>query len=194
MNESVTPKKSVAGDITRLLAGFKKGNALAEEKLASLVYAYLRRIASTVLRGERSTHSLQPTALVHEAFLHMMAGKRPSIKNRAHFFAIAAHAMRQILVDHARKKKAVKRGAGETAVELDDELNYSDEKSGQLIALDDALNELAAMNPRQASVVELRFFGGMTTQETAAALQIGVTTVNDDWQLAKAWLRRELES
>ena len=95
---------------------------------------------------------------------------------------------------HAQKKKAVKRGAGETAVELDDELNYSDEKSGQLIALDDALNELAAMNPRQASVVELRFFGGMTTQETAAALQIGVTTVNDDWQLAKAWLRRELES
>ena len=194
MNESVTPKKSVAGDITRLLSGFKQGDAVAEEKLASLVYAYLRRIASTVLRGERSTHSLQPTALVHEAFMHMMAGKRPSIENRVHFFSIAAQAMHQILVDHARRKNALKRGSGEQCVELDDELNYSDEKSAQLIALDDALTQLASVNPRQALIVKLRFFGGMTTQETAAALGLGVTTIAADWRLAKAWLRRELES
>jgi RNA polymerase sigma factor (TIGR02999 family) len=187
------------GDITRLLADFARGDSDATEKLATLVYGQLRQLAAAQLRHERPGHSLQPTLLVHEAFLSLMDGKRPSIRNRSYFFALAARCMRRFLVDHARKKKAAKRGGGlETVVlneelVLDEKLAYSSDQSHQLLALDKALRRLEKLDERQARIVEMRFFAGMTTQETAKVVGIGVTTVKKEWDLAKAWLRRELE-
>lgn len=182
-----------SGDITSLLAAFERGDAEATEKLANLVYSHLRQVAAAYLRNERPGHSLQPTLLVNDAFLKLMQGKRPSARNRAHFFALAARCMRQILVNHARKTKSAKRGGGPEAIALGRSLEYSTETSGALLGLDDALTGLEALDPRKARIVEMRYFGGMTTQETARALKIGVTTVKKDWRLAIAWLRRELE-
>ena len=193
MGESVEPVSDSPGDITQLLGDFASGDSAAAEKLASLVYGELRRIARLYFRRERAAHTLQPTALVNEAFLRLLAGKRPSIANRAHFFAIAAKSMRRVLIDHARQKNSARRGCGEAPLALEEELIYSDEKSDQLIALDDALTTLEKFDPRQAYIVELKFFCGMTYEEMATALSISEMTVRRDWGLAKAWLRIEME-
>jgi RNA polymerase sigma factor (TIGR02999 family) len=182
------------GDITLLLADFERGDSDATEKLAVLVYGHLRKQAAAYLARERPGHSLQPTLLVNEAFLRLMDGRRPSICNRSHFFALAARSMRQILVEHARKKRSAKRGGGSVVIELNEKFDYSDEKSAELLALDDALARLEVFDARQARIVEMRYFGGMTTRETATALGVGVTTIKKEWSLAIAWLRRELES
>ena len=182
------------GDITRLLADFERGDSDATEKLAMLVYGHLRAKAATLLRRERPGHSLQPTLLVNDTLLHLMAGKRPSIRNRAHFFALAARSMRQILVDHARRKKSAKRGRDAIVIRIDEKFEYSEEQSGEMLALDDALERLEALDPRQAHIVEMRFFGGMTIKEIAKVLGLGVTTLKEEWNHAKAWLQRELES
>lgn len=197
VERSAMPKP---GDITRLLPDFERGDSDATEKLASLVYGQLRKLAAAQLRHERPGHSLQPTLLVNEALLRLMGGKRPSIHNRAHFFTLAARCMRQFLVGHARKRKAVKRGGGAETLTLSEQLvsdngfAYSSEQSRQLLVLDKALKSLEKLDPRQAQIVEMRFFGGMTNKEIAKALGIGLTTVKSEWSLAVAWLRRELEA
>jgi RNA polymerase sigma-70 factor, ECF subfamily len=193
MGKSAAPDMDAPGDITRLLSDVARGDLEATDKLATLVYAHLREMAGQIFRRERPGHTLQPTALVHETFLCLMGDKQPSWKNRAHFFGIAAHAMRHILVEHARKTNAKKRGAGQQKLELKDSLDYSEEKSSQLEALDEALARLEVLEARQAKIVELRFFGGLSIKETCEVLGIKPTTVKDDWRLAKAWLRRELE-
>jgi len=193
MGKSAAPDMDAPGDITRLFSDVARGDPEATDKLATLVYAHLREMAGQIFRRERPGHTLQPTALVHETFLRLMRDKKPSWKNRAHFFGIAAHAMRQILVEHARKTNAKKRGAGQQKLELNDSLEYSEEKSSQLEALDEALGRLENLHVRQAKIVELRYFGGLSIEETSQALRISVTTVKEDWRLARAWLRRELE-
>ncbi len=194
MGKSAPPAMSASGDITRLLLALEKDHANAAAQLAPLVYAELREMAGRVFRRERPGHTLQPTALVHDAFLRLIEGKPFSLKNRAHFFAVAAHAMRQILVSHARATNAKKRGGGERKLALDEALVYSPERSAQLEALDDALDQLEKLNKRYAQIVEMRFFGGMSNEETARSLGVSISTVKNDWDFAKAWLKRELES
>jgi RNA polymerase sigma-70 factor (ECF subfamily) len=181
------------GDITRLLAGFERGDRQATERLANLVYAHLRRLAAAKLQNERTGHSFQPTMLVNDAILKL-AGKRFSIKNRAHFFALAARCMRQILVDHARQRNAVKRGGGAEMIVWDENLEYSDEKPNQLLLLDGALTRLAIFDEQKARVVEMKYFGGMTNEEIARTLGVGITKVKEQYSFAIAWLRREFES
>jgi len=178
------------GEVTRLLVAMREGQREAEPRLLSLVYDELRRLATGYLRRERRNHTLQATALVHEAYLRM-AGQKASWQNRAHFFGIAAQVMRRILVDHARAHRAEKRGSGQAMVSLDEALLVSADSS-QLIDLDEALTRLAEIDPRQARVVELRFFVGMSIEEAAEVLGCGVRTVNRDWRMAQAWLRRAL--
>lgn len=176
------------GEVTRLLAAVRAGEDRALDRLLSLVYEELRRIAEVQLRRERRGHTLQPTALVHEAYLKL-AGGDLAVENRAHFLAIAARAMRQALVDHARRRRRAKRGGGMkrttlTAGSWSEELDLD-----ELLALDDALSEL---EPRQRRVVECRFFGGMEEQEIAAVLDVSARTVRRDWVKARAWLYRAL--
>ena len=170
MEKSMPHDESVTGEITQLLAGFEKNDAAATEQLTTLVYGHLRKMAASLLKKERPDISLQPTTLVNEAFDRLLFGKRPSPKDRIHFFSIAALVMRRVLVDHARSRNAGKRGGELQIIALDEAIAYSDEKSDQLIALDDALKTLEKMSKRQARIVELRFFAGMTAQETAAAM------------------------
>ena len=194
MEKSMPNDESVTGEITQLLAGFEKNDAAATEQLTTLVYGHLRKMAASLLKKERPDISLQPTTLVNEAFDRLLSGKRPSPKDRIHFFSIAALVMRRVLVDHARSRNAGKRGGELQIIALDEAIEYSNEKSDQLIALDDALKTLEKMSKRQARIVELRFFAGMTAQETAAAMGISADTVHSDWSLAKAWLLHELQS
>jgi len=182
------------GEITRLLSGLQQGKTDAENQLAPLIYAELRRIARHHFRHERLNHTLQPTALVHEAYLRLMGSRLPTLKNRAHFYRIASKAMRRILVEHARSRNAAKRGGRQEHVELDEAIDLSSQRVPAFIALDEALTRLEQFDPRQAQIVELRFFGGMSVQETAKALGVGITTVKDEWRLAKAWLRYEMEN
>jgi RNA polymerase sigma factor (TIGR02999 family) len=178
-------------DVTRLLLAWSDGEQSSGAALMDAVYGELRRVARGYLLRERREHSLPATALVHEAYVKLVDQRRVRWQSRAHFFAIASHIMRRLLVDHARAHGASKRGAGLT-VSLNDVDRPADGKSADLIALDAALEKLARVDPRQARLVELRFFGGLTVDEAAAVLDIAAITVKRDWALARTWLYREL--
>jgi RNA polymerase sigma factor (TIGR02999 family) len=182
------------GDVTVLLAEMRSGSSDALERLIPLVYQELKRLAAYFLHNERQGHTLQPTALVHEAYLKL-AGQTGGWQNRAHFMAVAAQAMRRILVDYARQRVAAKRGGGEAPVELGtSEISGGFEQLEETLAVDEALARLAALDAQQARVVEMRYFGGMTVEETAEALAIAPRTVKREWAMAKAWLRVEISS
>ena len=180
------------GDVTELLIEIRSGNREAEAKLIPLVYSQLRRLAGYYLRGERPNHTLQPTALVHEAYLRLTRFHDVDWQSRSHFFATAASVMRRILVDHARAQLARKREAFNNAISLDETLILSPARSSQLVALDDALNRLSKLDLRRSKIVELRFFGGLSEEETALLLGISARTVKRDWRIAKAWLYNEI--
>jgi len=184
-----TPTSS---EITRLLVAWSDGDEQALERLAPLVQAELRRLAKSHLRKESPSHTLQTTALINEAYLRMIEWKDLKMENRAHFFGLAAQLMRRALVDYARQRHARKRDAGALRVTLDESLNIAYERDIDLIALDDALAGLAKIYPRKSRIVELRFFGGLSVEEVAAALKISPRTVMREWSLAQAWLYREL--
>ena len=179
------------GDVTRLLRRARQGEEDATAQLISAVYGELRQMAARAMRNERGGHTLQPTALVNEAFLRMAQGAGVDWRDRAHFFGVAAHVMREVLVDYARKRGAAKRGGG-VRVTLDDSLAISEDKLGEIVAVDELLSRLEAMDPRQARIVELRFFAGLNVEETAEALGISTPTVKREWASAKAWLQREM--
>jgi RNA polymerase sigma factor (TIGR02999 family) len=182
-------------EITQLLEAYAGGSRDALDELFPLVYDELRQIARGRLRGERSDHTLGATALVHEAYLKLVNLDRMNWQNRAHFFAISAQAMRNILVDYAIRRKAQKRGGGQVPVSLDDapgDALMSEQGIEEMLVLNDALERLAALDPRQAKVVECRFFGGLSIEETAHVLDVSPATVSRDWSMARAWLNREL--
>jgi RNA polymerase sigma factor (TIGR02999 family) len=179
------------GSVTALLFAWRGGDDGALEQLVPLVHEELHRIARRCMKGERAGHSLQATALVNEAYLRLMGAQQVDWQNRVHFLAVSARLMRRILVDFARSKKYQKRGGGAHAVTLDEGLIVV-EPGRDLVALDEALDSLAKLDERKAKVVEMRFFGGLTVEETAAALSVSPDTVMRDWRLAKAWLLREL--
>jgi len=181
-------------DVTALLRQWQGGNAGAMERLLPLVYDELRRVARARLRGEAAGHTLQPTALVHEAYLRLIGPSQPTPKNRAHFFAMAARLMREILVDHARRKKARKRGGGDTAITFSESTPAPGIEVVDLLALDRALDELTVLEPRLCQVVELKFFAGLNIADTAEALKMSSATVERDWAVAKAWLYQRLAS
>jgi len=181
-------------DVTALLGELTKGNPEAGPKLIPLVYGELRRMAAGYMRRERTGHTLQATALVHEAYLKLLGQHSVDWQNRAHFFGIAAQVMRRILIDHARSHVRDKRGGGREAVPLDEALVFCPERSADFLALDSALERLAEVDPRQARIVELRFFGGLTVEETAEVVGISPKTVKRDWSVAKAWLHGELKA
>ena len=178
--------------ITQLLQKWSDGDKKALDELMPLVYSELRRMANKYLRSERSDHTLQPTALVNELYLRLTAQDRFTYKDRARFFGMAAKLMRSILVDHARKRKAVKRGGEPYMLSLSKADRISRKPDLDLVLLDDALNRLAVLNPQYSETVELRFFGGLTIQETAEVLSVSHATVERDWSFARAWLRREM--
>jgi len=182
---------SSAGEVTRLLLAWKQGDKDALESLIPLVYGNLRRMAARYLRQERPGHTLQPTAIVNEAYLRLVGHEGQAWRNRAHFFAAAARSMRRILVDHARSRNAKKRG-GPVARYLLDTAVLVEPRAVDLIAVDDALEKLAALDPEQGRVVELRFFAGLTEDETAEALGVSPATIHRKWLSAKAYLHREL--
>ncbi|MGI9176222.1 MAG: sigma-70 family RNA polymerase sigma factor [Rhodothermales bacterium] len=179
-------------DVTRVLVDASAGDPAAANRLWSMVYDELRLMARRRLRGERAGHTLSTTALVHEAYLRLFDPAAVDWKNRAHFFGVAARAMRHILVDHARQRKALKRGGGQRDVTLDENAAQEDEQIEDIIALDTALNQLEKYNERWARVVECRYFGGLTSEETAKVLGIASKTVERDWKKARAWLFRAL--
>lgn len=181
-----------APEITGLLRAWARGNRPALDELTPLVYAELRRLAASYLRREQPGQTLQPTALVHEAYLRLVDSSLPDWRSRTHFYGVAAHLMRQILVDHAREQNAMKRGGDAIHLALREDVALSPGPEPDLIAVDDALERLAACEPRKAQVVELRFFGGLTEEETADVLCVSAVTVRRDWQFARAWLIRDL--
>ena len=181
-----------SAEITRLLREVRTGNASAESTLMEALYPDLKRIAAGYLRHERRGHTLQPTALVNEAWLQLLGQTEKNWTNRSHFFAIASRLMRRIMVDYARKKNAGKRGGGLRRVELTEALAISDDGLEQILLIDAALNRLAAWDPRQCRVVELRFFGGLSEDEVAQVLGVASRTVKRDWKVARAWLHGEL--
>ena len=180
-------------EITRFLQEWNDGNEDAKELLLPYVYDELKRQARSLMKGERTNHTLQPTALVHEAFLRLSEQSGIGWKNRHHFFGISCRLMRQILIDHARKHTAGKRGSNIIHFSIDDVQIPVEERAASIIALDDALQKLAEFDERQAQVVEMRFFGGLNNQEIADALNINERTVRREWQTARLWLLRELE-
>lgn len=179
--------------INKLLADWGQGNEEAREALIPVVYNELRRQARRYLRGERLDHTLESAALVNEAYLRLVRQEAPQWQNRAHFFGVAAQLMRHILVDHARKRIAAKRGAGAPVLALDPELAPAQKPGIDLVALDDALSKLTALDSQQGRLIELRFFGGLSIEETAIVLGISPATVKREWVTARAWLRRELK-
>jgi RNA polymerase sigma factor (TIGR02999 family) len=178
-------------EVTRLLRAWSDGEAAAGDALLDAVYGELRGMARGYLSRERSDHTLPPTALVHEAYLKLVEQQHVRWQNRAHFFAIAARVMRRILVDHARARASIKRGGGERVILVDDEARLEPPRV-DLLALDVALDRLAAIDSRQAQLVELRFFGGLTVDEAATVLSVATVTAKRDWAMARAWLYREL--
>jgi RNA polymerase sigma factor (TIGR02999 family) len=178
--------------VTKLLRDWSNGDQSALEQLTPLVYGELRRLAGRYLRKERPDHTLQSTALVHEAFIRLVDQREVKWQNRAHFFGVAAQMIRRILVDHARSRQANKRGSGAPKLSLDEALATPERRDLDLLALDDALNSLAKIDPQQARIVELRFFTGLTVEETAEVLGISPATVKRDWVTAKAWLYRDI--
>ncbi len=183
---------SPPADVTQLLREMSKGDPEAPAKVIPLVYDELRRLARSYLQRERSEHTLQPTAVVHEAYLRLVQEKEIDWENRSHSFAIAARVMRQILVNYARAHRTAKRGGGANKLSLEAAEFVPQESTDDLLALDEVLRDLAKTYPRQSQVVECRFFGGMETKEIAAALRISEKTVLRDWSFAKCWLFREL--
>jgi RNA polymerase sigma factor (TIGR02999 family) len=181
-------------EITMALERFTSGDREALDELLPVIYDRLRRIADRELRRESAGHTLTPTALVHEAYLKLVQLDRISWEGRAHFFGACAQAMRRILISHARHRKAEKRGGGAVAASLDDVMVAMRERPDALVALDEALDRLTALNPRQAKVVECRYFAGMEIEEVAAAVGASAATVKRDWTLARAWLNRELSA
>jgi RNA polymerase sigma factor (TIGR02999 family) len=181
-----------SSQITMLLRQWRAGDREASDALLTLVYEELRRLAHYHLRNERPSHTLQSTALVHEAYVRMIGQDLPQWEGRTHFFAIAAQLMRQILVDYARRHRASKRGSGNCTLALDDALTVAERKDVDVLALDDALKALAEIDPRQSRVVELRFFAGLSLEETSQAMGIATATVQRDWTAARAWLHREI--
>jgi len=186
-----TPRTSA---ITLLLHNWRQGDEQALAELLPIVYQELRKIAGSYLRRERSDHTLQPTALINEAYIRLVDQSLPQWQNRAHFYGIAAQLMRQILVDYARARAAGKRGSGEQKFSLDEALMLSGEKVSELVALDEALVSLAKFDKRKVRIIEMRYFGGLSLEETAEALGLSITTVSDEQRLARAWLRREMKN
>jgi RNA polymerase sigma-70 factor, ECF subfamily len=182
---------SSSDEVSTLLRAWTAGDQSALDKLAPIVYDELRRLARHYLNGERIDHSLQTTALVHEAYLRLVDYRRMRWENRAHFFAVSAQLMRRILVDHARRRN-LKRGGGIQHLSLDDVAVVDARGANDLVALDDALNALAQVDARKVRVVELRFFGGLSVEETAEVLQVSAVTVMRDWNTARAWLYRQM--
>ncbi len=178
-------------DVSKLLRAWSDGDQRALEGLTPIVYAELRRLAHHYMKGERTGHSLQTTALVHEAYMRLVGYKRMQWQNRAHFFAISGQLMRRILVENARRHN-LKRGGSVQHISLDEAAVVDGERAADLVALDDALNLLAKLDPRKVEVVELRFFGGLSVDETAEVLKVSAATVRRDWSAAKIWLYREL--
>lgn len=180
-----------AHEVTGLLAEWAKGNPQALEELTPLVYRELRQLAASYLRRERQGHTLQPTALVHEAYMRLVDQSNPSWQSRSHFYGVAARLMRQILVDHARRKHAGKR-AGQK-VSLEEVVSFSQDSGHLLVALDTSLNALEKMDPRKCRAVELRYFGGLSMEEIAQALDVSAVTVRRDLRMAEAWLRNDMQ-
>ena len=179
--------------MTQLLMDWSNGNRNALDRLMPLVYEELRRLAKRHMARERREHTLQTSALINEAYLRLVGQKNAQWQNRAHFFAVAAQVMRHILIDHARSQNYAKRGGGAQKVCFDETaIVFTEERAAQLVALDDALNTLAAVDPRKSRVVELRFFGGLNIEETAEVLKISPATVEREWRAAKGWLNRFL--
>jgi RNA polymerase sigma factor (TIGR02999 family) len=178
-------------DISRLLRAWSDGEQSALERLTTIVYDELRRLAHYHMGGERPGHSLQTTALVNEAYMRLVDYKRMKWQNRAHFFAVSAQLMRRILVDHARSHN-LKRGPGVHHVSLDEGASIGGDRQDDLVALDDAMNALARLDPRKVQIIEMRFFGGLSVEETAEVLKVSPATVRRDWSIAKVWLYREL--
>jgi RNA polymerase sigma factor (TIGR02999 family) len=179
-------------EVTRLLIAWSNGDQAALDELTPLVYQELHRLARRHLGRERADHTLQTTGLVHEAYLRLIDQKDIRWQNRVHFFAIAAQMMRRILVDHARARSYAKRGGAARHVPLDEAIAVSDERAADVIALDEALNALAEIDQRKSRIIELRFFGGLSIEETAEVLGVSPGTVMRDWTIAKAWLQREI--
>lgn len=179
-------------NVTAMLRDWTNGDQEALDKLIPVVYDELRRQAARYLRGERPGHTLQTTALIHEAYLRLINQHNVEWKDRAHFYAIAARLMRQILVDHARKRQAAKRGGSDIKVPLEEETVISPERNVDLVALDEALTRLAGIDPQQSRIVEMRYFSGLSTEETAEVMGVSSRTVKRDWNVAKAWLRQEI--
>ncbi len=184
--------RASAGDVTNLLLSWGQGDETALQRLVPLVHDELHRLAGRQMRGERQGHVLQTTGLVNEAYVRLIDLSRVQWQDRAHFFSMASRVMRRILVDYARSRNSLKRSGGVRRVSLDEAAEVSGERRVDLVALDDALAALAVVDQRKGHVVEMRFFGGLSVEETAAALHVSVETVTRDWRLAKAWLRREL--
>ena len=179
--------------VSELLVSWGHGNQDAREALIPLIYDELRRLARRYLRRERPDHTLESAALVHEAYLRLVRQEPFQWQNRAHFFGVAAQLMRHILVDHARGRLAAKRGAGAPRLALDPQIGLPQKREFDLVALDDALNSLAALDPQQTRLIELRFFGGLSIEETAVVLGISPATVKREWATARAWLQREMK-
>jgi RNA polymerase sigma-70 factor, ECF subfamily len=186
------PLMPATHDLTQLLTRWADGDLGALEDLTPLVYKELRRLAASHLRRERSDHTLQPTALVHEAYLRLVDQRNPRWENRSHFFGVAARLMRQILVEYARRKKAAKRAA--TTMSLEESVILAPGRGHDLLALDDALNALEKVDPRKCKAVELRYFGGLSMEEVAQALDVSPVTVRRDLRLAETWLHREMQT
>lgn len=181
-------------DVTGLLIEWRQGDKAALDKLTPLVYDEIRRIAHRYMQGEREGHTLQTTALVNEAYLRLAGQHKVDWQDRAHFFAVTAQVMRHILIDHARRRHYAKRGGGAQQVTFDEAVAMPQQRARELVALDDALEELAKIDPRKSRVVELRYFGGLNLEETAEVLAVSVMTVRRDWRAAKAWLYKRVMS
>ena len=179
-------------EITQLLVDWGNGNQAALDRLMPLVYTELRQLARRYMRQERPGHTIQTTALIHEVYLRLIDQNQVRWQHRAHFFGIAARLMRQILIEHARSHSRAKRGGGAGTISLDEAAIVSQARATELLALDDALELLAAIDPRKSRVVELRFFGGLSSEEAARVLNVAPNTVLRDWRMAKAWLHREI--
>jgi RNA polymerase sigma-70 factor (ECF subfamily) len=180
------------GDLTNLLHAWAGGDSQALERLVPVVYGELRRIAQRCISGENPGQTLQATALANEAYLRLLGCRNVSWQNRVHFFAVAARQMRHILIDIARSKHQLKRGCSPKRVSLEEAPELSDEKSGELLALEDALKDLEKLDPRKAQIVEMRYFGGLSVEETAAVLKVSDRTVLREWEIARVWLYRQL--
>jgi RNA polymerase sigma factor (TIGR02999 family) len=191
MQKAAHYERPAAGDITGLLRSWSEGDQNALDRLTPIVYAELHRLARRYMQRERPGHSLQTTALVNEAYMRLVDYKRMQWQNRAHFFAVSAQLIRRILIDHARRRN-LKRGGGKRHISLEEASVLGGKRTADLVALDDAMKALAQLDPRKERVVEMRFFGGLSVEETAEVLKVSPVTVMRDWSTAKAWLYREL--